>query len=233
MSVLRTLRTTVAPELNHLYTVPPFIAGDGGMDCGWYCREHALHTFFVAGLLGADADIRTGDFSVESPVVPRLTSLGDTADHSWCSVGGVVPVDLSMTFANFGEGPQLAAAIIGEGANGAWCITYAEHESVLQHHNSSRNVIFFIERKVEPHDAESLLGNPYLFIFPPRAGDTASWHVLYGQDIYAKISWHCYLLAKGEAKNTRSRLDPNAAVRWISAAYPDARAGVAQRLGSA
>lgn len=232
MSVLKTLRAKVAPELNHLYTVPPFVR-PGGMDCGWYCREHALHTFFIASMLGADADIRTGDFSVLSPLVPSVTSVGDTAAHSWCSVGDVVPVDLSMTFAKFGSGPQLASAIIGEGVNGAWRITYAEHESILENHGETRNDIYFIEREIEPHSLLDLLANPYLFLFPPTPGDASSWHLLYGQDIYAKISWHSYLLTGGETKNTRSCMDPNASVRWIANSYPDAITKIAQRLAEA
>lgn len=229
MSVIKTLRTKIAPELNHLYTVPPFQTS-GGMDCGWYCREHALHTFFVAWMLGAEADIRTGDFAVLSPLVQSLTSIGDDSDHSWCSVSGVVPVDMSVTFSHFGGGPQLASAIVGEGMNGDWNIKYAEHESILEHHKHDRNELFLIERKVEPHSEDALLSNPYCFIFSPRSGDGTSWHVIFGQDIYAKVSLHCFLAATGVAKNTRSRLGSAEAIKWIAENYAGATEEIRKRL---
>ncbi|MCX6434287.1 MAG: hypothetical protein NTX29_16460, partial [Actinobacteria bacterium] len=47
------------------------------------------------------------------------------------SVGGIRPVDLSMTFARFGQVPQLRSAITGDGPNGDWQVRYAEDESIL------------------------------------------------------------------------------------------------------
>jgi hypothetical protein len=221
MTILKTLRDVVAPELNHLYTVPPFQTASG-LDLGWYCREHAVHTLLIAQLFGADADIRTGDFTILSPHVPTTSSIGSGADHSWCSVSGVAPIDLSMTFAQFGGGPQLRSAIIGEGKNGDWVIKYAEHESAIYHHQQSSTEVFLVERKVEPYKAEDLLQNPYCFIFPPRNGDESSWHVLYGQQIYAKITLHCFSVASGAAKPVRLRFSSVEAVRWISTNYADA-----------
>ena len=229
MSVLKTLRQVVAPELNHLYTVPPF-HGAGGLDCGWFCREHALHTFFVAQLFGADADIRTGDFAILSPDVPSVTSIGAGADHSWCCVSGAVPVDLSMTFAHFGRGPQLRSCVIGEGKNGDWLIKYAEDESAIGDHRDGMNEVFLIERKIESHTASDLLRNPYDFIHSPQEEDQSCWHVLYGSEIYAKITLHCFSVARRDAKALRSRFSASEAIKWISANYDGATDKIIGRL---
>ena len=72
MSVLKVLRDRVAPELNHLYTLPPRET-PAGIECGWRGREHALHAWLVARLFGADATLCVGDFAVLSRFLPPLT----------------------------------------------------------------------------------------------------------------------------------------------------------------
>lgn len=224
MSVLKALREKIAPELNHLYTTAP-VETPQGVDYGWHAREHALHTFFVARLFGASADIRSGDFAVLSRFLPPITSLEQNAKHAWCSVGGVVPVDLSLSFALFGNAPQLRTAITGEGLNGDWQVGYAEDESVLDESFESGNEIIFIEKTVQADSEEALLKDPYLFLPAPRADDPAGWHVVYGPDIYAKISLHCFRCAAGGGKSVRNRLSAPLAVKWIAENYagPDAQ----------
>src|SRR5688572_29242242 len=131
MSVLKTLRERVAPELNHLYTAAPSEIAGGRVDFGWRSREHALHTFFVARMFGAETEIARGDIAVISRFVPPLTTMGSDDAHAWCRVNGVAPVDLSLTFFHYGNAPQLRAPIVGEGRNGDWQIEYAEDESAL------------------------------------------------------------------------------------------------------
>jgi hypothetical protein len=219
MSVLKTLRQTIAPELNFFYTVPPFQTPNG-IDCGWFSREHALHVFFALRLSGVAVDLRSGDFAVLSRSVPPLTSLDTPNRHAWCSVAGTVPVDLSMTFALFGRGPQLKAPIIGEGANGDWQVRYARDEAVLDEKIQNENEIIFIERQVHAETEEDLLNDPYRFLPPPRIGDNASWHALYGPDIYAKISLHCFQCTTDAQRSVRTRFAPAQAVAWIAANYP-------------
>ena len=173
MSVLKTLRERVAPELNHLYVVPPAEA-PGGLDFGWRGREHALHAFFVARMFGTAADICTGDFAVLSRFVPPLTSMGRDDDHAWCSINGVAPVDVSMTFKHYGNAPQLRSAIVGEGRNGDWDIQYAYDESPMDENVQNRNEIIFIEKKVHDHSEAALLSDPYLLLHPPRLEEAGS-----------------------------------------------------------
>lgn len=220
MSVLKTLRERVAPELNHLYTTPP---GErpGGVDFGWHGREHALHTFFVARLFGAEAEVALGDFAVISRFVPPLTSMGSDQDHAWCVVNGVAPIDLSLTFLHYGNVPQLHAPIVGEGRNGDWHIEYAEDESALDESVQERNDILYIEKSIETSTAEQLLENPFLFLAAPRPDDATSWPARFGASIYAKISLHCFRCSTGEAKGIRQRLEREPALAWIAENYPE------------
>lgn len=230
MSVLKTLRERVAPELNHLYTVPPS-ENPGGVDYGWHGREHALHAFLVARMFGASAELCTGDFAVLSRFVPPLTSMDRSDDHAWCSINGVAPVDLSMTFKHYGNAPQLRSAIVGEGRNGDWDVQYADDESVLDESVQNRNEIIFIEKTIREDSAAALLNDPYLLLQPPRPDDAGSWHTLYGPAIYAKITLHCFGCANGGAKSIRHRMTRQPAVAWIAENYPDPEAQILKELG--
>lgn len=219
MSLVSTLRQKVAPELNHLYTVPPFGA-DYGTDCGWYCREHALHTYFVAKLFGADVDIRRGDFLVCAPPYVEITSLDTSADHAWCRLNDTLPLDLSLTFRYFGKVPQLLGPIAGNGRNGPYSIVYSSDEAAAR--SADLGSIHFIERDVVSVSAEDLLLKPYSFLYPPLPSDPFSWDRLFGPEIYARISLHCFRVATREAKPLCRKCDSKAAVELIANAYPNA-----------
>jgi hypothetical protein len=232
MSVLKTLRETVAPELNHLYTVAPSETA-AGVECGWRGREHALHAFFVARLFGADAELCTGDFAVLSRWVPPLTSLGRDAGHAWCRISGVAPVDLSLTFLHFGSVPQLRSAIVGEGRNGDWHVQYAYDESPMDENVQDRNEIIYIERTVlAPEAEEELLRNPHALLPAPAPEDAGSWTARFGPDIHAKISLHCFRCANGDAKSPRHRMNGAQLVEWIAGNYSDPAAQIRKILTS-
>ena len=223
MSVLKTLRDTVAPELNHLYTTPPVDSPDG-LDCGWHGREHALHAFVIARMFGATADLRTGDFAVLSPYLPPLTSIERKIDHAWCSINGVAPVDLGLTLGCFAQAPQLRGAIIGEGRNGDWEVQYADDEAVLDEGFGHTNEIIYIERAVSSDTADALVRDPYLFLARPPDGKSESSLAAHGAGIYARITLHCYACATRAAKSIRHRMAREDAIAWIARQYPDAEA---------
>jgi hypothetical protein len=228
MSVLKTLRDTVAPELNHLYTTPPVETPDG-LDCGWHGREHSLHAFLVARMFGATADIRSGDFAVLSPYLPPLTSVEKNFDHTWCSVNGVAPVDLALGVTYFAQAPQLRGAIIGEGRNGDWEVQYSDDDAVLDESFGHTNEVIFIERKIHADSESALLTDPYLLVPKPAEGDKSSWHALYGVSIHAKITLHCHACASRTAKSVR-RLSRDQAVAWIAENYRDAEDQILKAL---
>lgn len=230
MTVLKVLRQKIAAELNLLYVDPPASTA-AGWDGGWHGREHAFHTYFVARMFGAGADLRSGDFAVLSRFVPPLTTLEREAKHAWCSINGLVPVDLSMTFAFFDQVPQLRSPVTGEGPNGDWHVRYAADDRILDESFDTGNEILFIERQVHEHADADLLENPHLFL-PARTGDPEDWAARHGPDIHAKISLHCFRCANGEAKSIRNSETREAAVAWIAANYPEPRAAIRGLLES-
>lgn len=229
MSVLKTLRERVAPELNHLYTTAPAEV-EGAVDFGWRSLEHALHTYFVARMFGAEAEIGRGDIAVISQYVPPLTTMGSKSDHAWCIVNGVAPVDLSLTFLHYGAVPQLRAPVVGEGPNGDWQIEYSEDESALDETVQQRNDVVYLEKSTATNVESHLLTNPFSFLPAPKPDDTASWNARYGPSIYAKISLHCFQCASGRAKSIRHRLKPADAIAWIAENYPDPDAQILAEL---
>ena len=67
MASLQNLLTKAKDELNHIYTEPPAIR-NGGRDEGWFCREHAMHSYFLLRLFGEkDPRIEIGHFAVRLP----------------------------------------------------------------------------------------------------------------------------------------------------------------------
>jgi hypothetical protein len=221
MSVLKVLRERVAPELNFLYTVPPADT-PAGPDCGWHGAEHALHTFLVARLFGADAELCRGDYAVLSRFLPPLTSLERETKHAWCSVNGVAPIDLSLTFAFFGQAPQLRSPVVGEGRNGDWVIQYADDEAAMDESFSNQNELLYVEREIVEASAEALVENPGLFL--PAGHDVV---------LLAQITWHCFACASGRGKSVRNRPNREDALTAIAAQYPNASALVGESLRKA
>ena len=219
MDISSILRKRVAPELNHLYTVPPF-QREAGADCGWFCREHALHTYFVARLLGIESDIRRGDFLVKSPGLPVISSIDDTSDHAWCRVGDMLPVDLSLTLRHFGTPSQLRMPICKVGTNGPYQVWYSKDSTAAL--KSPLHSVCYVEHEIMPLTHSDLLDDPYRFVFTASDDDPLSWHNLYGAEIYARITLHCFRVATGHAKTTRNRLSASDSPDWIFAEYPDA-----------
>lgn len=229
MSVLKALRQKIAPELNFLFTIPP-AETPVGWDCGWRGHEHAWHAFFVARMFGSPASLCTGDFAVLSRLMPPLTTLDREPKHAWCTVGELAPVDLSMTFAYFGQVPQLRTPITGEGPNGDWQVRYAEDESILDENFESGHEILFIERQVVADPAETLLEEPGRFLPPAPAAARDNWVAQHGPDIHAQIALHCYRCAAGGGRSIRNRATREEAVAWIAGNYPAPKAEIIERI---
>ena len=96
MDFIKGLIEKVKPELNHIYTEKPSLTAEGG-DFGWFCREHALHLYGVATLLGKNAEICVGDVLLRRPQGAPFHSIGVPSGHAWCCLDGLDPVDVSLT----------------------------------------------------------------------------------------------------------------------------------------
>ena len=215
--LLAALQKRIAPELNHLLTTPPFERSDG-FDCGWFCLEHAYATFLVSTMCGASSKVVRGDFVVRPKGRMRgISSLHDSSDHAWCKVEEHCPVDLSMTFRHFGDGPCLRKPVMKTGSNGDFTLIYTRNESRAE--SAQPGEIILLERELVAHEVESLLKDPYLLIHQPNTSDPASWHNLYGPGIYPALALHCYFVARKETKMLKDQMTPSDAVASIGEQY--------------
>jgi hypothetical protein len=175
-------------------------------------------------MLGISSDIRLGEFHLESPdIIPTFS--GESGDgHAWCRVKSTTPVDLSMTFKLYaaGAGPQLYAPVFGTGLNGDYFLSYHRFNEPAPKAPTHRHHIIFREHELIQHTPDALTQNPYLFLHPPDPADTQNWDALYGPEIYARISAHCFAVATSRAKPIRRSLSSRDAAKWISTQYPNA-----------
>ncbi len=225
MKLLRYLLGVGKRELNHLYTEPPAFR-NGGRDEGWFCREHAFHTYFVARILGISCSIKRGHFAALLPQGGGLTSFDTDGDHAWCSVGACVPVDLSIGFLYYPDYPQLQSAIYGIGKNGSFEVEYttnAEAFRSLLTRTVESPRLRYLELPFSQPDDKTLLEAPETFFY---ASNESGWLSLYGPDVFSKITLHIYKLVRGDVVPLCGKLDPPTSFRYIRTRYSAARAKI-------
>jgi hypothetical protein len=202
--LLSALDRLVRPELNMLYTVPPFDRGKpDSFDGGWYCREHAYHCAVVSNMCGCRAAIFTGHYVLNfkrTGGTMEISSLDTSAGHAWCSVGNLKPVDLSMTLHLWpGETPPLQG-VFGSQQQGQFNVVYSSAESDLRAARTAKaeeNWIGFWEEQVIRHNLKDLVTNPFLFLH--QAGEQG-WDKVHGADIFQRVNLHLYKVARGLVK---------------------------------
>lgn len=121
----------VRDELNHIYTEPPFFV-HGGNDLGWFCREHAIHTYSLLCLLGEDPEIVIGDFAIVLGDGRIFTSLRDDSDHAWCVVKNANPLDLSASTRHLEADSKEIGGVWGQGNTpGDYSVTLSNDDSSI------------------------------------------------------------------------------------------------------
>lgn len=229
MNICQVLVKSVRAELNHAYTERPFQTRDG-LDMGWFCREHALHVTALSEILGEVAHLCCGDVMVVIPGSIVISTVGSGADHAWCRVDGLVPVDASLTLQFFDTGRRDVDVI---------CPACPQHLAgfALQYNigladdafvaaaRTGMPVIAYNEKKVfRPHYAD-LLANPFSFLHPTPLG-SRSFQQIHGNDVYFAVTAHLYDLARDMTRPLSPYKDPVNAVRTMVKRYPDARATI-------
>jgi len=222
MKIVDLLKDQIKPELNKLYSEAP-----SGGEWGWFCREHAFHLYSLSKMLGLSAEIKRGDLFGRSTGKAEecgtiISSFRDYSDHAWCKIGDVVPVDLSANFEYFPDFPWVDI-VFGEGQVGKYTVCYALDDKT---HDTQKGdtcagaCLLYVERQTLDPSVEELLGNPYLLLRqPPKDG----LDVVFGKDIFNKVTLHLYELAMGRAERlTRSSRGPSHVLPVIRKRYDDA-----------
>jgi hypothetical protein len=223
------LERVIKPELNAIYVEPPFMA-DGGSDCGWFCREHALHTYILANMFHRRASIKTGDFVLHSEKGTGITSINSGADHAWCEIDGVMPVDLSMTFSYFkGEFPYLPI-VYGAKPSGKFDVRYfLSDEDLVNDSGAGSFAISYIERQTITPDVNQLLKSPYQFLYQPPLG-SEKWTEIHGDEIFSQTTVHLVRLAKEQLKPLCRSRSAKQVLKFIKSHYPNATCEILSSL---
>jgi hypothetical protein len=219
-------------ELNLIYTEPPAFR-NGGRDEGWFCREHAYHTYFLARLLGYPASITVGHFAIRLPDAKVLTSYGTDCDHAWCSVADVSPVDLSISFEYHSGFPSLSGPVMGTGEADPFEVLSlsnpTEFERVLAS-QSPRPSITYLPHTMLGLSSDSLLVHPDRFFLP---SDEGGWLNLYGPEVFCRITMHVFKVMRGRVPSLVGRYNPRDAFRFIRTHYAACRPKIAKLVGMA
>ena len=221
MSVLTIIRDIISPELNHIYTSPPFPLSDGAVDAGWFCREHALHIFVLSRLLGFDSDIRTGNFISKNSIGEIMHSMINNEGHAWCMVDGCIPVDASMNFRFHERFQDIKLPVIGVGMNDPYIVQYVTESKPISD-QAVMPTIVFLESHVMPHSPIDLINDPYCFLHQPDQNNPLNWDSQFGSDIYNSITLHCFRLAIGDANTIVSKISTSNAPMFLNKEYPNA-----------
>ncbi len=182
---------------------------DGGLDFGWYCREHAFSTQVLAALLGLDCTIVRGDFIVSVHGDKRLSSLGSDSGHYWCSCTSTPVIDLSLHFRAFGDGPQLAEPIVKEGRNGTFDVRLLPADTPPTAPFDT-SIIGYIPRQQFTWSALEVIREPDRLLPTREAGE-----------ISARVALHTYAVMHRAAISFVGILEQDEALARLRANYPD------------
>ena len=185
------LHRKVKPELNHIYTEKPHVTS-GGLDCGWFCREHALHIYALAILMRKSTEICKGDFVLHRPLGDTYYSVGDASDHAWCRIEGCSPVDASMTVKYlypdipdigivYGDRSDLAKGFSIEHCSGI------SDQQLMEFSIRDTLTIAYNEKTTQQHSLLNLLSDPFQFLHRPPPGN-ATFPQIFGAEVFYE-SW--------------------------------------------
>jgi hypothetical protein len=184
-------------ELNTIYTERPFNT-PGGLDYGWFCREHALHTYTLLKLLGHPAEVCFGWVTLQDATGRIVVSCTDSdTAHAWCHADGIGPIDLSIAMRHIQPSLVKHEFVVGlQSTNGGTIVyetTPSSYDAQMKQCSSNPR-LSYLERKRSMLTLPSLVRDPSLLLIKPPDGGPASHH---GPDIFNAISIHCFKLFSG------------------------------------
>ena len=235
MNLINQIILKVKPELNHIYTEKPFMTQDG-LDLGWYCREHALHLYGLAILLGMKAKICNGDFILYYPYRDSYNSVRDNSDHAWCNINEQGPMDISITIRHVYEDLEDIKMISFQQPNlcSPFQLKYAANQagdSFLSLSDGDSPLIAYNEKKAKSYDLSDLLMEPFQFLFRPPKG-FPTFPEIYGEDVFYAITYHCYRLVMEDIRPLYRYRDTSGTVKGIMKFNPNAKHHILEILGS-
>ena len=220
------LAEKVRPELNHIYTEPPQWTLTG-LDCGWYCREHAFHLYALAAILRKHAEICLGDYILRRPNSKTFHSVGDDSDHAWCRIEDCTLVDVSMTVKHIHPDIPTIDLVYGNRPDLAKPFAIEHHfdspdDQFKKLANSDRLLIAYNEKARLRPSPVALLSDPFEFLHRPLPG-SPTFPEIFGDDVFYAITYHCFRLITEEIRPLYRYRDSSSTVRQIMKYYPSAK----------
>jgi hypothetical protein len=206
-SILDQLTQIAAPELNYLLLDEPG-ERDGGLDLGWYCREHAFCTAFLGGLLGMPCQVVRGDVLIVVPGRDRLSSIGDASDHAWCATTRVPVLDLSLSFQYFWMDPRTAGAVCGLGMNGDFDIRILPADTGHDAEVGTSPVVGYIPRRAVQRTPRALIAKPLSVLRNKTSADLS-----------AAVALHVYFILSGTAQPLAGTMEQRSALELLLKRY--------------
>ena len=216
--------SVVKKELNNIYTEPPHdVAGRG--DLGWFCREHAFHTYILGLLLNLPISLIHGHILLRSQHNTLLT-LNDKSGHAWCSIAaesGLVDLSVSTQYYPNMKPVELVfgSTVYPEGVYTLFESADYGTESLYALAGTYEEVAIYVPKSSATPQPQNLLRKPFSYLFPP-AGGAPSLTDEFGRDIFSRITFHCYLLYMQEVESLYATRDGLRACKFIQASYPRA-----------
>ena len=234
---IKKLIKKVKPELNHIYTEKPFMTQQC-LDLGLFCREHALHLYGLAVLLGMDAEICTGDHILFHPDRDRVmfSTVDGSSDHAWCRIADNVPVDVSFTIKYLYKDIKdilLLHAGHPELYQPFTLIYFSNETDANFKRIIERNepLVGYNEKSHEQYDLLALLKDPFQFLLRPPLG-TPSLIDMFGNDVFFSITYHCYRLVTEEINPLFTYRDPKSTIKGILKFNKNAKKEIINLLSS-
>jgi hypothetical protein len=235
---IRTLLSrNVREEMNLLYT-EPVQETPRGCDFGLFCREHAYTTYLLGRMNGLPVELALGHYFVRAPSGSVNVTLDTGADHAWCSVGSVAPVDLSMTFRYAADFQEIDRPIVGEGTYDPYTVTLVGESDfrcqVAEQQAGERSDIAILYWEVERIGTPTaeLVERPHDFLLSPAFQGEPTLTESFGSDFFAKVATHMDEVAHGRGERLlHGPADQLEAMHRIAGGYADALVQLQARLG--
>jgi len=233
MDLIKALMEKVKPELNHIYTERPMIT-QSGYDAGWFCREHALHLYCLAILLGENSEICTGDYILYRPGGDSLHCIGDTSDHAWCKISGKAPVDVSITVKYIYPDLKDISLIYADQIKltNPFKVRYfvkAIDQEFSKLMKAEELMIGYNEKETFNFNVLELLSEPFQFLHRPPQG-MPTFPEIHGKDVFYAITYHCYRMVTDGVKPLCTYRNPANTVKGIMKFNPEAKQQILELL---
>lgn len=223
----------VRNELNHILTENPFVTQTGG-DFGWFCREHAFVTALLLCSMGYSAQICRGDIVVKTLAGGGLSTFGLDADHAWCVIDCVKPIDLRMTLRYLNLNCDDVQMVCGSCADllSGFELHYFENIDDAEFRlavDATGHAILYNEKLRLAESIKEIADDPFSFLIRPPIGT----HTLldsFGENVFYAITAHLLKLIRGEAKPLYPQRSAKQAIQTMVKWNPEAKAQIEATL---